>query len=234
MTDSPKSPSDAALSGKPKSNESISIALIEDNRVLRDGLMGLLSAVQDLAVVHAGSGADFARLEQVDARVVLLDLGLDNGDALELARRVGNELPDTKIIVMDLLPSEEDIREFVEAGVDGFVLKTATLDDLVDTVRAVAGGAHVLPNEITGTLFEQIASGAASVSGPRAGVETSLTPREREVIDLISEGLSNKRIAARLHISPHTVKSHVHNIMEKLALHTRLQLAAWVHHEDGE
>jgi DNA-binding NarL/FixJ family response regulator len=88
---------------------------------------------------------------------------------------------------------------------------------------------------MTSSLFSQIANEV--VNGRDRGSDTScdvgLTPREREVIDLISEGLSNKGIAARLRISAHTVKSHVRNVMEKLTLHTRLQVAAWAHHEEG-
>lgn len=132
---------------------------------------------------------------------------------------------------MDLLPSHEDIRNFVEAGVAGFILKDASVEELKETIRAVAGGAEILPTSVTHALFSQIANHAIK-RGPQADDGIRLTSREREVLDLIAEGLSNKAIASRLHISTHTVKSHVRNIMEKLTLHTRLQLAAWAHHED--
>ena len=132
---------------------------------------------------------------------------------------------------MDLLPVHEDIVEFVNAGVSGFILKDATFEDLVSTIRSVADGAHVLPPEMTSSLFSQIAKEAV-VRGKAAALEcVRMTAREREVIDLIGEGLSNKEIAARLTIATHTVKSHVRNVMEKLALHTRLQIAAFAHNE---
>jgi DNA-binding NarL/FixJ family response regulator len=214
----------------------IAIALIEDNRVVREGLTVLLQQVAGLEVVHAGSSADLTHIERARPRVVLLDIGLENGDSLALARRVGQELPDSKVVVMDLLPAEEDIRDFIEAGVSGFIMKDASLDELLRTIRSVAQGSNVLPPTMTSSLFSQIARDMvnhrdrASTTSDAVG----LTPREREVIDLISEGLSNKGIATRLGISVHTVKSHVRNVMEKLALHTRLQVAAWVHHGDGE
>ena len=213
---------------------SISIALIDDNRVVLEGLMALLNQVPDLKVVYSGSGADLAELERVKPRVVLLDLGLENGDSLGAARRVGESLPESRVVVMDSLPAQEDIRDLVEAGVSGFILKDATLDELLTTIRSVAAGAHVLPSTVANSFFSQPATGALANRGPEAVDAVRMTPREREVIDLISEGLSNKSISARLCISVHTVKSHIRNIMEKLALHTRLQLAAWAHQEEDE
>jgi DNA-binding NarL/FixJ family response regulator len=209
----------------------IAIALVEDNRVVREGLTMLLNEVPGLSVVHASADPDVAAIQRAQARVLLLDIGLESGDSLDTARSVAHELPECRIVVMDLLPAHEDIRDFVEAGVAGFVLKDASVEVLTETIRAVADGADILPVDVTSALFSQIASRAAVQRGPEATQETRLTPREREVIDLISEGLSNKAIAARLHVSTHTVKSHVRNIMEKLTLHTRLQLASWVHHK---
>jgi DNA-binding NarL/FixJ family response regulator len=130
---------------------------------------------------------------------------------------------------MDLLPVHEDIVEFVHVGVSGFIMKDATLDDLVTTIRSVAGGAHVLPPQMTGSLFSQIARDAVTKGRPDVLESVRMTPREREVINLIAEGLSNKEIASTLHIATHTVKSHVRNIMEKLTLHTRLQIAAYAY-----
>lgn len=209
----------------------ISVALIEDNRLVREGVSALLNQVADLKVVAAGSSADTSVLRRVRPQVVLLDLGLRNGDSLRFAERVKKDFPDAKIIVMDLLPVHEDIVEFVHAGVSGFIMKDATLDDLVSTIRSVAKGAQVLPPEMTSTLFSQIAKNAVARGRPAALESVRMTPREREVINLIAEGLANKEIAARLHIATHTVKSHVRNVMEKLMLHTRLQIAAYAHTE---
>lgn len=207
----------------------ISVALIEDNRLVREGISVLLNQLPDLRVVARESSGDTALLKEVNPQVVLLDLGLGNGDSLRVAEKVRKEFPESKVIVMDLLPVHEDIVEFVNAGVSGFIMKDATLDDLVNTIRSVAKGAHVLPPQMTGTLFSQIARDAVARGRPEALDSVRMTPREREVINLIAEGLSNKEIAGRLNLATHTVKSHVRNVMEKLTLHTRLQIAAFAH-----
>jgi DNA-binding NarL/FixJ family response regulator len=209
----------------------ISVALIEDNRLVREGIAALLNQLPDLQVVAGGSSADTTLLRQVNPQVVLLDLGLRNGDSLRVAERVKKEFPESKVIVMDLLPVHEDIVEFVNAGVSGFIMKDATLEDLVHAIRSVAAGAHILPPQMAGTLFSQIARDAVTRGRPAALASVRMTPREREVINLIAEGLSNKEIAGRLHIATHTVKSHVRNVMEKLMLHTRLQIAAYAHRD---
>jgi len=207
----------------------ISVALIEDNRLVREGITALLNQMPDLRVVAAGASAEATLLNNVNPEVILLDLGLRKGDSLRVAEKVRKEFPEARVIVMDLLPVHEDIMEFVHAGVAGFIMKDATLEDLVHTIRSVADGAHVLPPQMTGTLFSQIARDAVARGQPSTLDAVRMTPREREVINLIAEGLSNKAIAGRLHIATHTVKSHVRNVMEKLTLHTRLQIAAYAH-----
>lgn len=209
----------------------ISVALIEDNRLVRDGITALLNGLPDLKVVAGASGADTSVLRGAKPQVVLLDLGLGHGSSLRVAEEVKKEFPDTKVILMDLLPVHEDIVEFVNVGVSGFIMKDATLDDLVSTIRSVANGAHVLPPQMTSTLFSQIAKDAIVRGRPETLDAVRMTPREREVINLIAEGLSNKEIATRLDIATDTVKSHVRNVMEKLMLHTRLQIAAYAHRE---
>jgi len=208
----------------------ITVALIEDNRLIREGLVALLSQYPDFKVISEGSNGETLLLKD-NPHVVLLDFGLRKGDSLRLAQKVKKERPETKVIVMDLLPVQEDLVEFVHVGVSGFIMKDATLDDLVHAIRSVAEGAHILPPEVTGSLFSQIASQAVSKGRPRVLNSVRMTPREREVINCIAEGMSNKEIARTLHIATHTVKSHVRNVMEKLTLHTRLQIAAYAHRE---
>jgi DNA-binding NarL/FixJ family response regulator len=209
----------------------ISVALIEDNRLVREGITALLNGLPDVRVVAGASGADTAMLRETKPHVILLDIGLGHGSSLRAAEQVRTEFPDSKIILMDVLPVHEDIVEFVNVGVSGFIMKDATLDDLVHTIRSVAQGINVLPPQMTSTLFAQIAKDAVVRGRPDALEAVRMTPREREVIDLIAEGLSNKEIATRLNIATDTVKSHVRNVMEKLMLHTRLQIAAYAHRE---
>ena len=216
-----------------KASKVISVAVIEDNRLVREGITSLLNQLPDLRVVAGSDSDDTTALGSVAPQVVLLDLGLRNGDSLRVAEKVLKELPASKVIVMDLIPVHEDIVEFVNAGVSGFIMKDATLEDLARTIRSVAEGVNVLPPQMTGTLFSQIARDAVSRGRPEVLESVRMTPRERQVITLIAEGLGNKEIASRLHIATHTVKSHVRNVMEKLMLHTRLQIAAYAHREEA-
>jgi DNA-binding NarL/FixJ family response regulator len=212
----------------------ISVALIEDNRLVREGLTALLNSLSDFCVVAGEGSANTELLKGLKPDVVLLDLGLRNGDSLRIAAAVKREIPNARLIVMDLLPAHEDIVEFVNAGVSGFIMKDATLDELANTIRVVTQGGQVLPPQMTGSLFSEIARVAVAKSLPVALELVRMTKREREVVDLIAEGLGNKEIAARLNIATHTVKSHVRNIMEKLMLHTRLQIAAYAHNDETE
>jgi DNA-binding NarL/FixJ family response regulator len=175
---------------------------------------------------------DTSKLRAASPRVVLLDVGLQDGSALRLAEHIAAEAPGARVVVMDLLPVHEELAEFVNVGVAGFILKDATFEDFIGTIRRVADGARVLPPLMTATLFSQIASAALRRGKTEALEALRLTAREREVIALIAEGLSNKAIAHRLGVATDTVKSHVRNIMDKLALRSRLQIAAYAHDQD--
>jgi DNA-binding NarL/FixJ family response regulator len=209
-------------------SEKIKVAIIDDNRLVREALAAMLNKLPDLSV-SASAGADLKFLSATKPRVLLLDVGLNEEDSLAVVVATRSEHPDVKIIVMDLVPVNEDIADFVNAGVDAFVLKDATFDEFVATIRAVARGEKVLPPGLTQSLFAQIAKVADERPKESVMEDVRITPREREVIDLIGEGMSTKEIAHRLNIATHTVKSHVRNVMEKLALHTRLQIAAFAH-----
>ena len=214
----------------------IQILLIEDNRLLRDGITLMLKKQSDMRVVASfGNGENILlMMGKHKPNVLLLDLGLRNQSSLKIVKLVKRQLPETKVIVMDLIPAQEDVLEFVQAGVSGFILKDATIHDFLKTIRSVSDGAQVLPPNLTGSLFSQIINLAVSSSKPSLITESvRMTRRERQVIELIADGFSNKEIANKLHISTYTVKSHVHNILEKLALHTRVQIAKYAHISDS-
>ena len=206
----------------------ILVLVIEDNRLVRDELAALLDAQPDFKVVAAAEGAN-AGLLQIRAtkpHVVLVDAALGNHDSHRLVETVRKEAPESKVIVMDLLPAQEDVIAFIQAGANGFIVKDATIEDFVRTIRSVAEGADVVPPALTGTLLSHIVDQAVARSTAGVLEAVQMTKREREITGLIADGLSNKEIAQRLNIATYTVKSHVHNILEKLALHSRLQIAA--------
>lgn len=207
--------------------EKIRLLLIEDNRLLRDGILAILKPHKDIFIIAAsGDGKNtIAKIKKLKPNVVLLDLGLRSQNSLHVVEIVKKDFPEAKIIVMDLAPVQADILQYVKAGANGFILKDASLNDFLITIRTVAEGATVLPPLLVDSLFSQIVENAVREGKSKLKEAVRMTTREREVIGLLSEGMSNREIGQKIHISTYTVKSHIHNIMEKLALHTRLEIA---------
>ena len=205
----------------------IRLLIIEDNRLLRDGILEILKPHKDIVLIAASGDGKNTQLsiQKMKPNVVLLDLGLRSQNSLHVVEVLKKELPEAKIIVMDLAPVQADILQYVKAGANGFILKDASLNDLLITIRSVAEGSTILPPLLVDSLFSQIVEHAVREGKGKIKESVRMTKREREVIVLLSEGLSNKEIAQKIHISAYTVKSHIHNIMEKLALHTRLEIA---------
>ena len=223
----------AATKSAPRTKaRGLPVVLIDDNRLLRDGLQTLLNAQGFSVVATARSGQEALReVARVKPQLALLDSALGDREGPRFVEEMRQNFPDIKLIVMGLLPSEHEFVEFIKAGIAGFILKDATIEDFVATIEAVADGQYVLPNMLTQTLFTHVAAHARARGKRGAKAAVRMTVRERQVIDSIADGQSNKEIAERLHIATHTVKSHVHNILEKLALHTRLEVAAYAHEE---
>jgi DNA-binding NarL/FixJ family response regulator len=205
----------------------IRLLLIEDNRLLRDGILSILKPHKDILIIAAsGDGKNtLVKIKQLKPNVVLLDLGLRSQNSLHVVEIVKKDFPLAKIIIMDLAPVQADILQYVKAGANGFILKDASLNDLLVTIRTVSEGATVLPPILVDSLFSQIVEYAVREGKSNLKEAVQMTKREKEVIGFLSEGMSNKEIGQKIHISTYTVKSHIHNIMEKLALHTRLEIA---------
>ena len=212
----------------------IQIFLIEDNNLLREGIAAMLKGEVDFEIVQLSEDSDaIHQLKNLNPPpdIVLLDMGLGKENGLVLMDLIQNELLSAKIIAMDILPNHIDIIESVKAGASGFILKNAPSDIWIETIKTVATGEKVLPPVLTKSLFTQIITYAINNGNNLPSNSIQFTRREHEVVDLIVKGLSNKEIAESLHIATYTVKSHVHNILEKLALNTRLQIAAFIHKE---
>ena len=205
------------------------ILLIEDNRILRDGIKTIINAEADLRVVADSSGNHDTLLQarNIKPQVMLIDLGLRNENGLQIVKIMSTELPSVKIIGMGLIPTQLDIVEFVEAGAAGFILKDATIEEVLGTIRAVARGVKILPPLLTESLFSHVVDHALRKGRGNLSDAVRMTKREREIVVLIAEGMSNKEIAEHINLSIYTVKSHIHNILEKLALHSRLEIATY-------
>jgi DNA-binding NarL/FixJ family response regulator len=208
----------------------IRLVVVEDNRLLREGLTVLLKEQPDIAVVASlSNGEALIRAKRLKPDVILLDFILRSGTSLRLVQSIKTVHPESKIIVIDLAPIQPALVDYVRAGVAGFVLKDATFKEFLRTIRNVSRGKKILPPLLTSSLFSEIVAHATETRKGNPFKSIRMTGREREVIELIAEGLSNKQIAVRLNLAVDTIKSHVHNILEKLQLHTRLEIASYRH-----
>jgi DNA-binding NarL/FixJ family response regulator len=205
----------------------IRVLLVEDNRLLREGTTTLLNEQEDImAVATLGNRSALEKARKLVPDVILLDLGLKSHNSMKVLESLRKQHPHAEIIVMDLLPAHSDAVEFVKAGVSGFVPRVATLDDFLNTIRSVVKGVKILPATMADSLFSQIVEGAIQGGRVEHVIDAvKLTEREREVIGLMAEGKSIAETSLGLDVAAFTVKNHVRNILDKLALHTRLELA---------
>lgn len=187
---------------------------------MRDGLARLLGAYGDVEIVASAESANagLQPLREMKPQVVLLDAGLANGDSFTFLANLKAAAPDAKAVIMDFVPAQQDVHQFIDGGANGFVMKDATAEDIVKAIRTVASGTDLPPPPAPARAFGSDVAGAGTLStgSPTPG-SVRLTKREQEIKDLIAAGLGNKEIAQRLNIATNTVKSHVHNMLGKLA-----------------
>ena len=190
-------------------------------------MMTMFKPYKDIKILASSGNNEntILKIHRLKPDVILLDLGLRSQNSLRMVEVVKKEFPEARVIVMDLVPVQGDILQFVKAGASGFILKDASMDEFLNTIRSVASGEKILPNHLTHSLFSQIIEFAIKKGRTKLKDAVRMTKREKQVIELISDALTNNEISARLNISAFTVKSHVHNILEKLALHSRLEIA---------
>jgi len=205
----------------------IKVLLIEDNRLLRDGTTAMLNEQEDIvAVSSAGNKSALEKARKLVPDVVLLDLGLRSQNSLKVLESIKTRFPRTEVVVMDLIPSHSDVVAFVKAGVSGFVPKDSSLDGFLNTIRSVVKGVKVLPPTMADSIFSEVVRSAIQDRAVDRVIEAiKLTKREQDVIRLLSEGKSAIEISRKLKIAAFTVKGHIRNILDKMALHTRLELA---------
>ena len=204
----------------------MNVLIVDDQALVRAGFRALLDAEPDIAVVaEAGDGDEAIRLAlETLPDVILMDIRMPNVDGLEATRRIAADprLAAVRIIILTTFDLDEYVFEALRVGASGFLVKDTEPADLVKAVRAVAAGDALLSPRITRRLVEEFASRSKLPEiAPRLDV---LTDREREVMVLVAEGLSNDEIAERLIVSPATAKTHVSRTMIKLGARDRAQL----------
>ena len=210
----------------------IRVAIVADIRLYREGLARVLERQPNISVVATAATGDgsLAPLLQLGPDVILIDKAMP--DSLAAMRRVAVAAPGAKVVSLSVREGEgegEDDRDVLasaEAGAIAYVPREASLEDLVAVIECAVRGEAVCSPRVAGALLRRIA--ALATDGRSDRVPARLTKREREIMGLIDEGLSNKEIAKRLRIEVATVKNHVHNILEKLQVHRRGEAAARV------
>jgi len=207
----------------------IRVIIVEDYAVVRAGLVRLLQDQPDIQVVaDTEFGEEAIQLVQEHApNVVLLDLLLETSqiDGLETLSQIVANSPTTRVVVLSVVSDEAAVFPAINAGAMGYVLKKAMPGEVVEAIRDAANNRYHLDPTITRKVVEYLQAQREPTYAPR--VEQVLTPRERDMLPLIAQGMSNPDIAEQLHISRATVKTHVSNILRKLDIEDRARLAMW-------
>jgi two-component system response regulator NreC len=205
--------------------DKIKVLIVDDHRVVRDGLSKILESCNDIQVIgEASNGLDAIRkFSDLKPDVVLLDISMPKLSGLEVSRRIKKENPTAKIVILSMHEEEEYSMKLVRLGVSGYLLKDSAAQEVIEAVRSAFAGRAYFSPKISKTLAESYRELAPTKDDPYE----RLNDREREVLQLIAEGNTNKAIAEILFISPKTVDNHRTNLMRKLNIHSAADLVRW-------
>jgi DNA-binding NarL/FixJ family response regulator len=208
---------------------SIRILLADDHRILREGLRSLLSQEPDMQVVgEASDGQQLVKLAlELLPDIVIIDVVMPGIDGVEAARQIRSEVPTAKLIALSMHSDRRFVSEMVRAGALGYLVKDSAFEELSQAVRTVINNRPYFSTVITGLLVEDFVRQASAPERGAAGPLDLLTVREREVLRLLAEGKRVKEIAFGLKISTKTVESHRQNIMDKLEIHSTIELTRY-------
>ncbi|WP_409236428.1 response regulator [Streptomyces sp. PA5.6] len=209
--------------------EPIRVFLLDDHEVVRRGLSDLLDAEPDISVVGDAENVENALVRGPALRphVAVLDVRLPDGDGIRVCRELRSRMPGLAVLMLTSFDDEDALLDAIMAGASGYVLKQIKGADLVSAVRTVASGQSMLDPETTARLMRTLRADPAD--SPSAPPELArLTPREREILTLIGEGLTNREIGKSLYLSEKTVKNHISRLLSKLGVQRRVQAAVMV------
>jgi two-component system, NarL family, nitrate/nitrite response regulator NarL len=215
-----------------ETTRSLRVFIVSDVRLCREGLALLLAEQRSIDVVGSASAPKAIReIVELQPDIVLLDASAV--DVRALARGICDIMPDTKLIALAICEIDEEVISWAEAGIVAYVTRESSSEEMLDILHQAVRGDFVCPQRLTSSLFRYIAASSAkrlwlnsAVMPERDNGDFTLTRREKDIIPFIAQGLTNKEIARSLGVGPSTIKNHVHNILEKLRLRRRGEIAA--------
>ena len=210
------------------------VLIADDQALIRVGLRKILEAEADTTVVEdVGDGESaIAAARRLRPDVVLMDIRMPGLDGIEATRRIVAAQPDTRIVIITTFGLDAYVFDALRAGASGFMLKDAPPEEIAAAVRIVAGGDALLAPAVTRSVVEEFVRQTPIDRSPPPSAVAELTPREREVLDLLASGLSNSEICERLVITEATAKTHVARILQKLGIRDRVQAVIYAY-ENG-
>jgi two-component system NarL family response regulator len=206
--------------------DTVRVLVVDDHALFRRGLVLVLQSEDGIELVgEADDGVHgVARASELAPDVVLMDVRMPNMSGIEATRRIAEEVPAAKVVMLTVSDEEDDLYEAIKAGAAGYLLKEISIEEVADAVRAVMQGQTLISPSMASKLIVEFASLARRADQEHDRVPAPrLTDRELEVLKLVAKGLTNREIGVQLFISENTVKNHVRNILEKLHLHSRME-----------
>jgi DNA-binding NarL/FixJ family response regulator len=203
------------------------VLLVDDHDLFRTGLRNLLEEQGVEIIGEAGDGAlAVTQVRELAPDVVVMDLNMPGMTGVEATRQITSIAPLTRVLVLTISDHDTDVLDAILAGACGYLMKDASIDELMDGIRAAAIGESIISSHIAGKVLQRV---RATSSQPEMAetIRTELSDREIEVLKLIANGKDNAMIAGELHISPKTVKNHISNILMKLQIENRIQAAVY-------
>ncbi len=210
----------------------VKVLIVDDHPIVRQGLSAIIQSQANLRLVgEATNGIEaIARAQELQPDVVLLDLNMPVCGGLEATLRLRQALPHIKILILTISEKEDDLFNAIKSGALGYILKSSSVQELLSAIESVAGGQGIISPPMAVKLLSEFRN---ITGGVEIKEEPDLSQREKEVLQCIGKGSSNKEIAAALFISESTVKTHIGNILQKLHLKNRSQIAAYAAHRVG-
>jgi DNA-binding NarL/FixJ family response regulator len=200
----------------------VRVVLADDHQILRDGMRWMLDSDPDIDIVGEADsgGALLDLLTHTSTDVILLDVRMPGMNGLDALAELSPRFPDVRVIVLSMHDEPAYVRRAIELGAHGYLLKRATREELLDALRAVAGGGAYIQGQLTGTVLDQVTRPGNTHELPH------LSSRERETLQLVADGLGNHDIAERLGVSEGTIKSHLKMVFHRLEVNSRAEATA--------